>query len=80
MSVIWHVPGFPDNEYDTRYGDTQFFKDGYRFLVIDGGEPKYAELLITDPYSLRSYQGSSNPHSSQDEGRIHLQHNQALLL
>ena len=48
MSVIWHVPGFPANEYDTRYGDTQFFKDGYRFLVIDGGEPTYTDLLITD--------------------------------
>lgn len=48
MSVIWHVPGFSANKTDTRYGDTQFFKDGYRFLVIDGGEPTYTDLLITD--------------------------------
>lgn len=54
MSLFWHVPGFPSYKYDTREGDTQFFKDRddatgkSRFLVIDGGTPTYANILIKD--------------------------------
>lgn len=54
MSLFWHVPGFSSYKNDTREGDTQFFK--YRndntgksyFLVIDGGTPTYANVLIRD--------------------------------
>ena len=54
MSLFWHVPGFSSYKYDTREGDTQFFKyrnDATRksyFLVIDGGTPTYANILIKD--------------------------------
>ena len=54
MSLFWHVPGFSSYKTDTREGDTQFFKDvdlatgKARFLVIDGGTPTYANILIKD--------------------------------
>ena len=53
MGVIWHVPGFPKHEYDIRHGDTQFFLDKrpdgrLHFLVIDGGDTEYANLLMRD--------------------------------
>ena len=54
MSLFWHVPGFPSYKNDTQEGDAQFFKDRddttgkSRFLVIDGGTPTYANILIKD--------------------------------
>ena len=73
MSLFWHVPGFPSYKNDTQEGDAQFFKDRddttgkSRFLVIDGGTPTYANILIKD---LKMF----GAHADDSEMRLALSH------
>ena len=73
MSLFWHVPGFPSYKNDTQEGDAQFFKDRddatgkSRFLVIDGGTPTYANILIKD---LKMF----GAHAEGSEVRLALSH------